>query len=250
MLPHVQGRPLTLVRCPESIEACAYMRHLKAWRHWPALRVLPIPEQRKVGEYLVADNAAALVSLVQMDILELHTWNATAPQIEECDRIVIDLDPGPDVAWSTVVDGAQRVRAALAAEGLESWVKTTGGVGLHVVAPLRPGASWEACLGFTRALAHQLERADPGRFTASMVRARRAGRIFVDYLRNNRGNSSVAAFSARAREGAPVSTPLDWAELGRRRVFTIRTVLARLGRLRSDPWAGYFERHQTLPAAH
>jgi bifunctional non-homologous end joining protein LigD len=251
IVPHVQGRPLTLVRCAESIEDCVYMRHLKVWRHWPALRVLHIPEQRKLGEYLVADDTPGLVSLAQMDILELHTWNVTAPHLEHPDRIVIDLDPGPGVTWRAVADTAQLVRQALLRYDLRSWVKTTGGLGLHVVAPLDASAAWDACLTFTRQLAHELERARPALLTSKLAKAARVGKIFIDYLRNNRGNSSVAAYSVRARPGAPVSVPLAWAELGGERPhFTLRTLPARLARLgRRDPWAAYFRRRQALPAS-
>jgi bifunctional non-homologous end joining protein LigD len=248
MLPHVRGRPLTLVRCPENIEQCAYMRHLKAWRHWPALRIIDIVERHKVGEYLVADSAAALVSLVQMDILEVHTWNVTAGELERPDRFVIDLDPDAAVAWQTVVDAAGFVREALAAIGLAGWVKTTGGKGLHIVVPLVPRASWDDCLSFTRAFARGLERARPELFTASMGKALRRNKIFVDYLRNNRGNSSVAAFSVRARDGAPVSVPLSWDELGSPLPpLTVRTVPDRLAGLARDPWSGYDEIRQHLP---
>jgi bifunctional non-homologous end joining protein LigD len=251
MVPHVRGRPLTLVRCAETIADCAYMRHLRAWRHWPALRVVEVPEQKKVGEYMVADNAAALVSLLQMDVLEVHTWNSTDAHLEAPDRIVIDLDPDERLPWPVVVTAAQLVRLRLEERGLRSWVKTTGGKGLHVVAPLVPRADWDACLTFARDFGRELEKAEPRAFSASVAKAARAGKIFVDYLRNGRGNSSVAAYSVRARQGAPVSAPLTWEELeGRRRpVFDVRTMLTRLRAQAVDPWRDYFETRQWLPGA-
>lgn len=248
MVPHVKGRPLTLVRCPASIEKCAFMRHLRAWRHWPALRIIKVPEQRKVGEYLVADNTAALVSLLQMDIIEIHTWNSTDSELEFPNRVVFDLDPDESLRWTAVVKAARQVRELLQAHGLTSWVKTTGGKGLHVVVPLAPTATWSACLAFTRSVAQELARDNPRVFTASVAKAARAGKIFVDYLRNGRGNSSVSAFSPRARPGAPVSVPLDWDELEPRRTeFTLRTVIDRLKRQRRDPWLAYFHHQQRLP---
>jgi bifunctional non-homologous end joining protein LigD len=249
MVPHVRGRPLTLVRCAESIADCAFMRHLRAWRHWPALRVVHVPEQKKVGEYMVADSAAALVSLAQMDVVEVHTWNTTDAHLEEPDRVVIDLDPDEQLPWPVVATAAQLVRQRLLALGLRSWVKTTGGKGLHVVAPLVPRAGWDECLRFTRDFAQALERAMPQAFTTSVVKRTRSGKILLDYLRNGRGNSSVAAYSVRARPGAPVSVPIAWAELEPEAPprFDVRSIRARLATQRRDPWRDYFRTRQELP---
>ncbi len=249
MLPHVRGRPLTLVRCPESIAECAYMRHARAWNHWPALRIVQVPEQKKVGEYFVADNAAALVSLVQMDILEIHTWNSTLQDLERPDRVVIDLDPGDGVEWAQLVEAATLLRTRLSALGLHAFVKTTGGHGLHVVAPLRPCADWAACLDFARALCASCARARPSLLTTRMGKRERAGRIYLDYLRNNRTNTSVAAFSTRAKPGAPVSTPIAGRELSRPPRPTVRTLARRLSRLGRDPWDGYDEAARPLEPA-
>lgn len=241
MVPHLRGRPLTLFHCPEGIAgACRFMKHSKVWAP-EAVRRVRIPEKTKVGEYLVADDARALLSIVQMDVLELHTWNATVARLEEPDRIVLDLDPGPEVPFAEVVRAARVVRDALGAVGLGAFVKTTGGAGLHVVAPVVP-APWQACLGFSRAVAVALARHDPRRFTTSFAKAGRERRILVDYLRNDRTNTSVAAFSTRARPGAPVSVPIAWDELGPRlrpERFTVATLPRRLRSLRTDPWAGY-----------
>jgi bifunctional non-homologous end joining protein LigD len=176
-----------------------------------------------------------------MDVLELHTWNSTTERLEEPDRLVLDLDPGPEVPFREVVIAARLVRDALAAAGLASFVKTTGGAGLHVVAPLVP-APWEDCLAVARAVAAALIRHDPRRFTTSFAKAGRETKLLVDYLRNNRTNTSVAAFSLRARPGAPVSVPIAWDELTPRLrpgSFTIATVPRRVRALRADPWAGY-----------
>jgi DNA ligase D-like protein (predicted polymerase) len=166
IVPHVAGRPLTLVRCPEGLAGeCFFMKHSQVWAP-EALRRVRIQEKKKLGEYLIADDVAGIVSLAQMGVLEIHTWNALIDDIERPNRIVIDLDPGEQVTWSDVIAAARTVRKTLKALELESWVKTTGGRGLHVVVPLQPHADWTACLEFTRALSEALVRANPGRYTS------------------------------------------------------------------------------------
>jgi bifunctional non-homologous end joining protein LigD len=252
MLPHVQGRPLTLVRWAEGKETAkggVYLRHAKAWGP-DVLRRVRIREKTKLGEYLVADSVEALVGLAQMDILEIHTWSSRADDVEHPDRVVFDLDPAPDVPWSEVVRAAKLVRERLGALGLESWAKTTGGKGLHVLVPLVPEADWSECLAFTRAFAQMMVREDRRRFVAVVPKHVRAGKILVDYLRNNRTNTSVAAFSTRARPGAPVSVPVSWDELTAELpsdAWNIHSVLDRLRRLRKDPGVGYFRARQRLP---
>jgi len=248
IVPHVRRRPLTLLRCEGTIEHCMFLRHARAWGP-SALERVKIREKHKVGEYLVANDVAGVVGLAQMDILEIHTWNSTADDVERPDRVVIDLDPGEGVAWRDVVAAAKLVRRALDGVGLPSWVKTTGGAGLHVVAPLKPAADWSRCLAFARAFCATL--AEKQRiFTTLMGKEHRKGRIYLDYLRNNRTNTSVCAFSTRARPGAPVSMPVSWAELARvePRRFTLRTVPKLLARRRRDPWADYFRSGAILPA--
>ena len=250
MLPHVKGRPLTLVRCPEGVaKECFYMKHSKVWAPAGLRRVL-IPEKTKVGEYLVADTAGALVGLVQMGVLEIHTWNSTDRRIEQPDRLVLDIDPGGRVPWTEVIEAARLVRRLLEKAGLESFPKTTGGKGLHVVVPLVPSADWQACLAFARALAMEMERRQPDRYTTAFAKAGRERRILIDYLRNNRTNTSIAAFSTRARPGAPVSVTLRWSELTPALnpvSFTVRTIEKRLTRLRADPWKEYWRCKQRLP---
>lgn len=252
VVPHLAGRPLTLVRCPGAIgDDCTFMKHSKVWAP-PALRRIRIQEKTKLGEYLVADSLAAVVSLVQMDVIEIHTWNSRAEHVEEPDRVVLDLDPGPRVSWEQVVEAGKLVRGALRALGLESYAKTTGGLGLHVVVPIVPERDWSECLAFARGLALAIERQDPRRYTTRFAKAGRESKILLDYLRNNRTNTSIAAFSARARPGAPVSVPVSWAELSPRLdplQFTVLTVPRRLARLRRDPWEGYFRARQRLTSA-
>jgi bifunctional non-homologous end joining protein LigD len=250
ILPHLRSRPAVLVRCPDGLaQECFYQKHAAAWAP-DALRRVRIREKSKAGDYVVVENVAGLVGLVQMGVLEIHTWNAQAAALETPDRLVFDLDPGPDVPWPAVLTAARLVRSSLDARGLTSFVKTTGGKGLHVVAPIRPGPGWSACVDFTRDVAEALEAETPRAFTTRMAKTARKGRIFIDYFRNQRGATSVAAYSTRAREGAPVSTPITWDELDAipsGSHFTIETVERRLAKLKSDPWADYRTQRQSLP---
>ena len=256
ILPHLVDRPLTLVRCPHGARAgpkrsgdCFYMKHSKVWT-WPAIRRVRIREKTKIGEYLIADSLTALIALVQMSVLEIHTWNSKFADLERPDRIVIDLDPGARVAWRTVIEAARLVRQLLSVLDLESFVKTTGGRGLHVVVPLEPAADWTACLAFARAFAQALVRRQPSLFTERFAKTGRDDKILVDYLRNNRTNTSIAAYSTRARPDATVSVPVTWQELSPARKpdrFTINTVPARLARLRTDPWKAYWRTKQRIP---
>ncbi|WP_437601389.1 non-homologous end-joining DNA ligase [Sorangium sp. So ce590] len=252
MVPLVKDRPLTLVRCPEgAVSGCVFVKHARV-RGTSALRRVTIQEKTKAGEYLVADSAEALVSLAQMGILEIHTWNSTTSRLETPDRAVFDLDPDPSVAWERVIAAALLLRERLAELGLESFVKTTGGKGFHIVVPLAPSSGWDECLAFTKALAGDIARRDPKGFTIAVSKAQRKGKIFIDYLRNTRGATSVAAYSTRARPGAPVSAPLSWEELGpemRSDRFTLRNLPERLAALPADPWAGYGEVRQKITAA-
>ena len=250
ILPHLRDRPTTLVRCPDGAhKTCFYQKHTGYWTP-DTVRRVGIREKTKTGEYLVVDDLPGLIGLVQIGILEIHTWNSTVSDLERPDRIVIDLDPGDGVPWPRVVEGARLVRARLEASGLRSFVKTTGGKGLHVVAPLTPGAAWDECAAFARRIAEEIAREEPGRYLARMARSERAGRIFLDYLRNVRGATSVAAYSTRARPSAPVSVPLDWDELSprlRSDHFTVATLPKRLAAMRDDPWKEYGKLRQALP---
>jgi len=250
MLPHITGRPLTLVHCPAGIAGpCQFLRHAKAWGP-TALRRVRIREKTKVGEYLVADSVAAVVALAQMGVVEIHTWNSTIDDLERPNRIVWDLDPGPDVIWKQIVTSARLLREILDTLGLASWVKTTGGRGVHVVAPVTPAADWKTCLEFSRGVAQLLERSSPGLYTTAFRKQGREHRILVDYLRNNRTNTSVCAYSPRAKAGAPVSVPVDWKELSSRpERWTPRTVVRRLTRRRTDPWSGYRTASQRISRA-
>jgi bifunctional non-homologous end joining protein LigD len=249
IVPHVAGRPLTLLHCPAGLAApCHFLKHAKAWGP-SALRRVRIQEKTKVGEYLVADSIEAVVSLAQMGIVEIHTWNSTAGDIERPNRLVWDLDPGPDVSWKQVVKAAELVREVLTTLKLRSWVKTTGGRGLHVVVPLKPRRTVAECLEFSRAVSEAIASTDPDTYTTAFAKSGREHKVLIDYLRNNRTNTSVSAFSPRARPGATVSMPVAWHELrelpGRWTMLTVPTRLARIG---TDPWADYWDGAQTISA--
>jgi bifunctional non-homologous end joining protein LigD len=214
------------------------------------MRRIPIMEKEKKGDYLLVDDAEGVVALVQMGSLEIHLWGATERDLERPDRLVFDLDPAEGVPWARTVQAARRLRERLDALGLESFVKTTGGKGLHVVAPVEPVLDWDAVKTFAKAMAAALVEGHPGEYVDQAGKALRHGKIFIDYLRNGRGATSVAPYSTRAKSGAPVSTPVRWEELDAAKpgAFTMATVPARLARLKKDPWEGFFDLKQRLPA--
>lgn len=251
MLPQVVDRPLSLVRCPAGEGgACFYQKHfdkgLPEGLHGVAIR-------EKAGEvtYAVIEDLAGLVGLVQIGVLEIHPWGATAARLETPDRLIFDMDPDPSLPWRLVAEAALAMRALLADLGLKSFAKSTGGKGLHVVAPLQPRHDWATLAAAARALAERLAATAPDLYTVDLAKSARPGRIFIDYLRNNRGQTAVAPYSPRARAGAPVATPLSWAEVEsakRPDRHTVITVPRRLKRLTQDPWADMLSCRQTLGA--
>jgi bifunctional non-homologous end joining protein LigD len=249
MLPHVGNRPLTLVRCPDGVgKECFYQRHLGMGASPGELKVFERLRSSK-GKYLYLDSKNGILSAVQNGAIEFHTWGASVPDPKRPDRITMDLDPGPGVTWSELVQATRLTRTLLEKLGLKCFLKTTGGKGLHVVAPLEPRLGWDEVKDFTRLVAEFLVRAEPKLFVAQMSKAKRGGKVFVDYLRNGETASAVSAYSARARPEAGVSTPLEWDELGRtdmRDKFTVLTVPKRLAKLTLDPWAEYASTRQAI----
>jgi len=241
MLPHLVGRPLSLVRCPEGMAGkCFFMKH--ATFATPALRRVMIREKDAEAEYLIADSASGLIQLAQMSVLEIHTWNSVEDSLEMPDRVVFDFDPGPEARWQDVVDGATLVKERLDQIGCASFVKTTGGKGLHVVVPLMPRASWDECKVFSQLVSESVVAQHPDRFTTAMRKAGREGKVLIDYFRNNRGSTSVAAYSTRARPGLPISLPVAWDELASfspARPFTMASALERVQNQQRDPWTAY-----------
>ncbi|HVV63691.1 MAG TPA: DNA ligase D [Pseudolabrys sp.] len=245
MKPHVIRRPIALVRCPEGAKGeCFFQKHAHGIN---AEHLHLVPEE---GDKIISiDDLDGLISLVQAGVLEIHTRGTTIDDREQGDRIVFDLDPGLGTTWEDVVAAARDVRRHLAALKLTSFLKTSGGKGLHVVVPIKP-APWDRVKEFTRQVATDLSREKPDRYLATATKAKRHNRIFIDYLRNSREATAVAPYSTRARDGAPVSVPITWEELGKIKnaaQFTVLNLTQRLARLRSDPWAKIGKTRQSLP---
>jgi bifunctional non-homologous end joining protein LigD len=240
MLPHAAGRPLALVRCPAGRQAhCFFHKHWDA--SWPgAVRGAPIEEGGKLRDTIYIEDLPGLISLVQMGVLEIHGWGCRVADVEHPDRAVFDLDPAPDVSWKRVVAAARLLGERLKAEGLAPFVKTTGGKGLHVVVAVKPKRSWDELKAWSKEIALSIVEASPKDFLARMPKSERAGKILIDYFRNGRGATAVLPYSPRAREGAPVATPIAWDELTPKldpKKFTVLTLPRRLASLRIDPWA-------------
>ena len=250
LLPEIANRPLSVIRCPGGIAAsCFFQKHHTAGLEHVDL--VPLKEEDGHADYLVANDAAAVMELVQFNSLEFHPWGSHADTPDTADRIVFDLDPDESVPWKTVVASARQVRARLLDAGLESFVRTTGGKGLHVVVPLSPGNDWWLVKPFAHAFAEAMVQSEPLQYVATASKQHRKGKIFIDYLRNGRGATSVSSFSLRARDGAPVAMPLRWEELPRVAsgdAFTLRNVPARLKRLKKHPWDGIETLRQDLQA--
>ncbi|MBX9464384.1 MAG: DNA ligase D [Aquamicrobium sp.] len=243
MAPHVVSRPLALVRCPQgTAQQCFFQKH--GWKGMSG-EILTRRDPQGDGEddtLIAVDSLDGLIGLVQGATLEIHTWQASLDELEKPDQLVIDLDPGDGVAWSTVIDAALEVRERLEAAKLTGFVKTTGGKGLHVVAPLKPEMGWDGVKDFARQLADSMEGDAPDSFIAKATKAERKGKIFVDYLRNGRGATAIAPYSTRARQGATVAMPLGWDDLGPEigpGYFTVDNAMARLDNLDADPWADF-----------
>lgn len=253
LLPQVAGRPLSLLRCPDGVgAACFFQRHFRPG-FGPGVRALALPgADGEGGPLLAIDDARGLQALVQMNVLELHPWGARAEAPDRPDRVVFDLDPDPALPWAQVRAAAVEVREALAARGLRSWVRLTGGKGVHVVAPFAPGPGWSALRAFCRALAQALQAAAPQRYATGAARAARGGRIYLDWQRNARGASSVAGWSLRARPRLPVAMPLHWDELAEcpgPAAYDLPRARQRAQALARDPWDGFAQCRQALPAA-
>ncbi len=252
MLPHVAGRPLSLVRSPEGIDGARFFQKHPMRGSPAAIRAVPIRESKGVKDYMAIDDADGLVSLAQIGATEIHAWGSRVADLEHPDLLTFDLDPDPSVPWARTVAAAREIRARLGALGLESFAKTTGGKGVHVVVPLSPRPDWDEVRAFSHALVETLAGEKPGEYLATASKAARRGKIFLDYLRNGRGATAVCPFSTRARPGAPVATPVSWRELTARldpARFEVKSVAARLARLTRDPWEGFAKLRQTLPAA-
>jgi bifunctional non-homologous end joining protein LigD len=248
--PHLIGRPLALLRCPDGIDGQQFFQK-HAWKGMNP-NILTPEDPGDPGEGLIAvGDLDGLLGLVQSAALEIHPWGSTLADIERPDRIVIDLDPGEGVGWEAMIEAAHEVRERVEAAGLAAFLKTSGGKGLHVVAPLKPKAEWPAVKAWCQALAKAMAADQPDRYVATIAKAKRTGKILVDYLRNQRGATAVAPWSTRARPGAAVSTPIAWEELGPAigpAHFTVQNLPARLS-AGADPWSDFYAAATPLPKA-
>jgi bifunctional non-homologous end joining protein LigD len=250
MLPHVKGRPLMLLRCPEGRAGSCFFQKHPGISVPPAVRQITVRESKGNATYLAVSNVAGLVSLVQVGVIEIHVWGAREDRQDAPDRLVFDLDPDPSVPWARTIRAAIDLRERLTSLGIVSFPKTTGGKGIHIVVPFRRGPSWEDVARIGSSVAASMIQEDPEGFTATLSKARRHGKILIDTLRNRRGATWVAPYSPRAREGAPVSTPLSWEEVTPKlkpERFTVQTMTSRL-RL-GDPWGAMEGTRQSLPRA-
>ncbi|HET9229094.1 MAG TPA: DNA ligase D, partial [Thermoanaerobaculia bacterium] len=252
ILPHIENRPLTMVRCPSGYnKQCFYQKHVGD--QFPkTIKRIEVEEGPDAEPYGALNSLTGLISLVQMGVLEFHIWGAHIDEVEKPDYIVFDLDPDEGLSWERVVEGTIEVRDKLERLGLRSWLKTTGGKGLHVCVPVTRRADWDEVKAFTKAVVESIVADAPGRYTSKITKASRKGKIFIDYLRNGRGATSICAYSTRARAGAPVSTPLFWEELEtgvRANTFNVRNLPERLESLQADPWADFLKERQSITAA-
>ena len=251
MLEHMAGRPLSLVRCPQGrAKACFFQKH-DSGSFGQHVRHVPIREKDgAVENYLYVEDAAGILACVQMGSIEFHGWACHAADVEKPDRMIFDLDPDEGLGFAEVKKAAAFLHDRLAELGLTSFAMLSGGKGVHVVAPLTPGHGWDAHKDFARRFAEALSTAEPERFTATMSKAKRKGRIFIDWLRNQRGATAILPWSARARPGAPVALPIAWDELAEVKtpalchINDVAALLQRGTRLK-----GWGEAAQTLPDA-
>ena len=251
ILPHVANRPISLVRCPMGrAKKCFFQRHAGSGIP-PQIHEVEISGFEESGAYLYFSDRSGLIALVQMGVLEMHPWGARVDRPERPDRLIFDLDPGDGLLFRDVVAAALETRKFLETLNLVSFVKTTGGKGLHVVVPIARRYAWADAKAFAKAVAERMAARQPQRYLTRISKAERRGRIFIDYLRNDPTSTAVAPYSTRAREGAPVATPLFWSEVTPRLdpgSFGIASVAKRLAQIKRDPWETMNGLHQKLPA--
>jgi bifunctional non-homologous end joining protein LigD len=251
-LPRIKDRPLSLVRCPDGWnKECFFQKRADRSVNAAVTRV-DVPVSAGRATYFAADSLPALVGLVQWGVIELHPWGSRVPHPEQPDQLIFDFDPADDVKWPRIAQAAKDLQTLLKKLGLTGFLKTTGGKGLHVVVPIEPTLSWQEAKDFTRSIAEMFVQAFPERYVATVSKAKRKGKIFIDYLRNAEGATAIAAYGIRSRKNAPVSTPIAWEELAkdvRFDYFNVKTVPARVRRLRVDPWRDFEAKRQTVTDA-
>ena len=251
ILPYVAKRPISLVRCPEGIEGERFFQRHAMKGMSKAIKQIPIPGGESKKPYLYIEDEEGLFGLIQIGTLEIHDWGVSLAHVSEPDRLVFDLDPDEDLDLGTLKAAAVEVREFLEDLGFKSFLKSTGGKGLHLVAPLTPRLGWNVVKAFAKAIADALVSARPDRYTANPLKKTREQKIFVDYLRNQRGGSAIVNYSTRAKEGAPVACPLRWDELKGLKAaapYTVKTLPARLKAMKRDPWEGFSSTRQSITA--
>jgi bifunctional non-homologous end joining protein LigD len=241
MLPHVADRPLSIVRCPEgTAKQCFFQKHIGKGLP-PGIGSVPVPDKKTgaIEQYVTLNTAEGLVGMAQLGVLEIHPWGSKNDDLEHPDRIIFDMDPDEAIDWKTLAATAKVFRALLEDLGLQSFLKVTGGKGLHVVVPIRPENDWPIIKDFAHDIVLGMERKNPDLYVTKMTKALRKNRIYLDYLRNDRGSTAVAPYSPRARSGVPVSLPLDWKvlEAKARPVFRVTDFDSWKKHLKTDPWA-------------
>jgi bifunctional non-homologous end joining protein LigD len=252
MLPHIAGRPLSLVRCPSGAgQHCFFQKHLG--QGMPrGVEGVEIPHKKDKGSeiYVTLSTAEGLAGLAQMNVMEVHVWGSTNETLECPDRIIFDLDPDEGVNWKTLTEAAEEVHERLWQLGLKSFLKSTGGKGLHIVAPVRPEYEWDIVKSFAHAFSLQMEKDNPQLYISKMTKAARKNKIYVDYLRNDREATAIAPYSSRARPGVGAALPLQWSELKspERPYFAVADFAQWQSRLRRDPWKELLTTEQRIPA--
>ena len=242
ILPFIRNRPLSIVRCPENYQKSFYQKHING----------ATPKEifgTKLDKDIYIKDVAGLMTLIQLGTLEIHPWGSQISHVDSPDVITFDLDPAPEVKWSAVVEAAFLIKSYLEKINLVSFVKTTGGKGLHVVVPIKPNHHWAAIKNFTHTFVDYIVAQAPKKYIAEMSKVKRKGKIFIDYLRNQRGATSVSAYATRARIHAPISTPLAWDELTDHfddTFYTLQTLPQRLNNLKVDPWQEFFNLAQRI----
>lgn len=251
MLPELINRPVTLVRCPTGkLADTFYQRHANEGMVENVLQIdIPSNKAEEREDYLYIKDAKGLFALSQFGVIEFHPWGCRVDKPERPDRLILDLDPDEGLEWRDVVDAAHQIRAELLELGLAAFVRTTGGKGLHLVVPVERRTGWAKFKDFAQAFVEALAKREPRRYTASVAKSARRGKIFIDYIRNVRGATAVGSYSLRARPGAPAATPLDWNELSSvedPRDFDYQTVPLRMASLAADPWRGMNDSTQRI----
>ena len=250
MLPYIADRPLSLVRCPDgAAKPCFFQKHVNSMLP-KDIGSVSVPDLKtgKTDQYITLNTAHQLIGLAQLGVLEIHPWGSRNNDLEHPDHLILDLDPDESISWPTLCGAAAEVRKRLKKMGLESFLKLTGGKGLHIVAPIEPTLTWTDLKTAAHTFVLAMERADPSLYLSKMSKAARKGKIYLDYLRNERGATAVAPYSPRARLGVHVSLPLPWSALKEpsRPVFAVSDITTWQARLRSDPWKALLSTRQQL----